>query len=294
MKNKRLWTLISLFLILLLMSKFILRFSKTINFEEEELYSKAVYVYNLTNKKEVFGINENEPRAMASLTKLMTGLVGLDYVTDFTVIAPMSTENYQELVAKNYSITSFAPGELTNYDDIFHGIILPSGADAVYSLIDNLGFSEEEFIQLMNDKVESLELENTHYQNMVGFDQENHYSCAKDVAKILESGLENSKFRELITKETYTSHPTKTHPEGILLKSTVLANITPEMEKGFHILGGKSGTTGNAGLCWATLGEVYGEEYIVVVMGAPWKNGPVEDGHLRDTIKIYKKLADLK
>ena len=69
--------------------------------------SKSVYVYNLTDDREVSAKNENEKLPMASLTKMMTVLLGLEKIKDLNAIAPVDTETYQKLVAENASMAGF-------------------------------------------------------------------------------------------------------------------------------------------------------------------------------------------
>lgn len=294
MKNKRLWTYLGLFLVVLLIIKLFLRPGKKLKFKEEDFYSSSIYVYNLTDNKELYSFNEKEKRSMASLTKAMAVLVALDNIENTQEIAPCSTKYYQELVEKNYSISPLSPGEKTNYEDLLYASLLPSGADAVYSIMENLEWTEEEYVALLNEKAEELKMKNTHYENIIGGDDKFHYTTAKDLMKLFKEGLKNPKFRQIISTKEFRTHPTTSHPEGVLLKHTILSLLTPEMENGFKILGGKSGSTNKAGLCWVTLGEVHGKEYLVITLGAPWKDGPVEDGNIRDTIKIYEKIRDLK
>ena len=64
-------------------------------------------------------------------------------------------------------------------------------------------------------------------------------------------------------------------------------------QNGFEIIGGKSGTTDKAGLCWATLAEKNGKEYILVVMGVPYDDiDNLNDGHIEETLRIYESIGD--
>lgn len=76
-----------------------------------------------------------------------------------------------------------------------------------------------------------------------------------------------------------------------MLKSTVLSRLDEVNQKGFEIIGGKSGTTYEAGECWATLGVKEGREYISIVMGAPLKDISNPDrAQIADSIKLYKQI----
>ncbi|MFP3374593.1 hypothetical protein SB756_35055, partial [Pseudomonas sp. SIMBA_068] len=67
-----------------------------------------------------------------------------------------------------------------------------------------------------------------------------------------------------------------------------------EDKQGFEIIGGKSGTTSEAGQCWASLGVVNDREYITVVMGAPLEDIRHPDRQqIKDTMKLYQKVTSI-
>lgn len=266
-------------------------FYRNHNREVYEYNSKAVYVYNLTNEKRVESFNENEKLPMASLTKMMTVLVGLEKVYDLDQTAPVDTESYQRLVAKNASMAGFFGGETTSYRDLMYGAMLPSGGEASISLALNISGSELSFVTLMNEKAAELGLTNTHFQNPDGMDEMGHYSTAKDMAMLLKNALEDERYRTIFTSHDYVTSYTNHHPEGMWFESTVFKKLRDYEQNGFEIIGGKSGTTDKAGLCWATLAVKNGNEYIIVVMGAPYDDiDNPDDGHIRDTLDILERL----
>lgn len=253
--------------------------------------SKAIYVYNLTDDREVLAENENEKLPMASLTKMMTVLLGLEKVNDLNAIAPVDIETYQKLVEENASMAGFYGGEQTTYRDLLYGAMLPSGGEAANSIAINISGSIISFVELMNEKAEELELENTHFQNPDGLDQLGHYSTAKDMAMLLKYALQNEDYRAIFTRKDYNSSSTADHPDGVYMQSTVFEKLDQYQEEGFEIIGGKSGTTEKAGQCWATLSVKNGKEYIIVVMGSPYEDiDNPENGQIRDTLDILERL----
>ena len=108
---------------------------------------------------------------------------------------------------------------------------------------------------------------------------------------LVKNALANEDFRAIFTSKDYLSTPTADHPEGLYMQSTVFEKLDEYKEDGFEIIGGKSGTTDKAGLCWVTLSQKNGKEYIIVVMGVPYDdidNQP--DGHIRDTLDILSRI----
>lgn len=290
MEKRRKRSPIEIFVVLFILIGLII-FYRANNREVFEYNSKAVYVYNLTDDRNGEAFNENEKLPMASLTKMMTVLVGLEKAGSLDQVAPVDTETYQRLVDENASMAGFFGGETTTYRDLFYGAMLPSGGEAAVSIAINISGSELGFVSLMNEKAAELGLSNTHFQNPDGMDELGHYSSAKDMAMLLKNAIEDENYRTIFTKKDYVSSYTNSHPEGLYFESTVFERLRDYDYQGFEILGGKSGTTEKAGLCWATLASKNGKEYIIVVMGAPYDDiDNLDDGNIRDTLDILERL----
>lgn len=250
-------------------------------------YSSHIYVYNITDGKEVLAIKEKEKVAPASLTKMMTVWLALDKIKDLDAKAPIDGDNYAFMKEQEASLAGFAPGESTTYRDLVYGSMLPSGGEAASSLAINLCKKEARFVRAMNWRAFRYGLWDTHFSNAAGLDNVEQRSSAKDMAKLLEKALEDENFRKVFTSKHYQSSGTSYHPTGLWMTSTVLGQADQYPQVGFKILGGKSGTTKEAGLCWATLAEKNGKEYLCVVMGAPRESG---DGQIQDTLTILGNL----
>ncbi|MBP2015254.1 D-alanyl-D-alanine carboxypeptidase family protein [Anaerococcus degeneri] len=261
--------------------------------EDEKFISKAVYLYNLTDDKEVLSKNENERLPMASLTKIMTVRVALKHITDLAETAPVDTDAYHRAVDMNASMAGFRGGEATSYRDLLYATMLRSAGEAADSLAINISGSMDNFVAMMNQEAEDLGLKNTSYANADGMDDPKNYQSAKDCAMLIKDSLEDGNFRAIFTKRDFVTRPTIDHPDGVYLESTVLSHLKKYNQNGFEIIGGKSGTTDKAGLCWATLAEKNGKEYILVVMGVPYDDiDNLNDGQIEETLRIYESIGD--
>ena len=261
--------------------------------EEEKFISKAVYLYNLTDDKEVLSKNENERLPMASLTKIMTVRVALKHITDLAATAPVDTDAYHRAIDMNASMAGFRGGEATSYRDLLYATMLKSAGEAADSLAINISGSMDNFVAMMNQEAEDLGLKNTSYANADGMDDPKNYQSAKDCAMLIKDSLEDGNFRAIFTKRDFVTRPTLDHPDGVYLESTVFSHLKKYNQNGFEIIGGKSGTTDKAGLCWATLAEKNGKEYILVVMGVPYDDiDNLNDGHIEETLRIYESIGD--
>ncbi|WP_251638796.1 D-alanyl-D-alanine carboxypeptidase family protein [Sporosarcina sp. NCCP-2716] len=249
--------------------------------------SQHIYLLDRDSGKAVFEKDATSKAYPASLTKIMTTLVALEHIDDLSAGAPVDVQTYQAMVAQNASMAGFYGREAVTYRDLLYGTMLPSGGEAANSLAINVAGSREKFVRLMNEKAAALGMTKTHYSNPEGLHDPEQYTTAADMAKLLDHALGNQNFRAIFTKPAFTTTATADHPAGIQLKSTVLSSLHPEEQHGFTIIGGKSGTTYEAGQCWATLSTADGREYINVVMGAPLEDVSHPDfAQKRDTLKL--------
>lgn len=177
------------------------------------------------------------------------------------------------------------------YRDLLYGTILSSGGEASNSLAINVAGSIEDFVQMMNEKAAELGMKRTNFTNPEGLHDKNQYTTASDMAKLLNYAVANGHFKAIFTKEFFQTTSTTDHPAGILLKSTVLSALNEEEKSSSGVIGGKSGTTYEAGQSWATLGLIEEREYIGIVMGAPLDdiNNP-DKAQIADTLHLYKKI----
>lgn len=258
---------------------------------EPPFQSKSIYIYNLTDNCEVKNLNADAQLPPASLTKIMTVYTALQYIRNLDAKAPIDAPSFAKLDDENASTAGFVAGEQTTFRDLLYGTMLRSGAECAISLAVNTAGSEDAFVAKMNRNAQKMGLRHTHFTNTTGLDDNNLMSTAHEIGQMLSQALKNETFRKIFCTASYNSSKTDKHPKGITIKSTVLSHLTPDEQQGFTILGGKSGTTDNAGLCWATLVEKNKKHYIVVTMGAPYTDiNNQGSGQKDDTITAIQTL----
>lgn len=211
--------------------------------------------------------------APASLTKMATAITIIEMCDDLDEMLTVSRDTVNEMYLEGASVVGFQAGEQATVTDMLYGLMLPSGADAAITLANRFGGTEEGFAELMNGKMAQIGLADTHFVNVTGLDADEHYSTAADMAKLLDYCLKNELFRTICTTEYYKiTSPTK-HDGGIELYNTAFSGFKRAGITNKYCLGGKTGTTDNAGRCLAALCSVGGEEYITVTIGARGTTG---------------------
>ena len=260
---------------------------------EDEYASPYIYMIDREDKEVVYSKNATTKAFPASLTKVMTTIVALEHIHDLSTTAPIDTTTYQELVAQNASMAGFYGREAVTYRDLLYGTILSSGGEAANTLAIQTAGSVQKFVELMNVKAKELGMQKTNFTNPEGLHHENQYTTAYDMATLLDYALDNNHFKTIFTKETFQTTSTIDHPNGITLKSTVLSTLTEDAKATAGIIGGKSGTTYEAGQCWATLGSIAGSEYITIVMGAPLDDIRQPDrAQVDDSLQLYATVRN--
>ena len=132
--------------------------------------------------KVLFSQNETQRVAPASLTKLM------DLLLIFQQLQSGKLTMEQELTCSAYAKTMggseiwLKEGERMTVEELLKALVVASANDAAVVFAEAIAASEEEFVRLMNEKAQQLGLQNTHFVNCTGSDEEGHYTCAQDVA----------------------------------------------------------------------------------------------------------------
>ena len=206
------------------------------------------------------GKNPDERLPIASTTKIMVALVALDEGVDLDeqVVVSEKAESY---VGFTYSNVGLIQGERLSVRDLLVAALVPSGTDAVYALAEHLGDgSVDEFVEKMNDKADSMGLENTRFENPAGLDDPGNYSSARDLTKIARAATKYQAFRDIVSMREATI---KTQNRKIeIFNTNSLLSSYPEAT------GIKTGTSPKAGPCLVSSAEDGDESYVAVVLDA--------------------------
>ena len=255
------------------------------NAVELDVSSKNAILYNMDTEEVLYEKDADEKVSIASLTKIMTALVSIENIEDLDAQVVLTADDFDGLVEANAVTAGFTKGEVVTYRDLLYGLLLPSGADAAKALARNIAGSEENFIKMMNEKVEKMNLKNTHFSTVIGLDDDNNYSTAREVALIFKEALKNEDLKTIITTKEYTSSDGK-----VKFHSTIQSNAKKFEIDVPYILGGKTGTTTDAGLCLATIAKENDVNYMLVTLGALYdKKAP---HNIEDAQTIYDYFID--
>lgn len=249
-----------------------------------EINSDYAIVYHRNDNRVLYAKQADEKMYPASMTKIMTTLVAIEAMKEDSTFT-IQMEALQGLREANASVAGFHVGEQVTYKDLLYGILLPSGADATRSIAISMFGSEAALVEKMNEKAKALHMNNTHYANTSGLHDENHYSSAKDIAKLLDYALDNALFKEIFCTKQYTTTNQRLHFTSTLQSQAARNQLDVSVMEG-----AKTGFTLEASLCLASYATNGGDEFIVV-SGHPTQPVTLNNAppyHIEDALTLYQ------
>lgn len=234
----------------------------------------------------------------ASMTKVMSLLVICENIKSLDEKLTV-TEKIADYAEKNEgSGYGLKVGETLTVEDLLYLTSYQSDTIAVLMLADHVAGSEEKFVELMNEKVEELKLENTHFSNCTGLHEKENYTTCREMAAIMAYALDNSLCRELLTSYEGYRLITNLHPkeDKCTFYSTWYSGRfkdNPRLET-VTVKGGKTGYTDEAGVCLVSYAESNSTDkcYINVIVGKPKGSGLNETESTKDVKFIYNNYAE--
>lgn len=205
----------------------------------------------------LFSLNSGARLPMASVTKTMALLIWADMLEEGTLSLGEKVKATSAVAEADGSVIWLEPGEEMTAAELLEAVIISSANDACIALAEHTAGSEAQFVKLMNDRAKDMGLKNTHYTGCVGYDAPGHYTSAEDTAKITA---------ELMEKEVYRGW-FLTWMDYLRGGDTQLVNTNKMVRYYDGILGGKTGTTDNAGCCLAVCAERGDMRLVAVVLG---------------------------
>ena len=163
--------------------------------EAVEVSAAAAVLMDADSGRLLYEKNGEKRMLIASTTKLMTALVALEQgglQQEITVTGGHMAEG---------SSMYLRPGEKLTLETLLYGLLLCSGNDAALAVTECMGGAVP-FVARMNEKAAELGMENTHFANPNGLDDEAHYSTAEDMAKLAAAAMDDPVLRRVASTRT--------------------------------------------------------------------------------------------
>ena len=222
--------------------------------------AKSAIIMEYSTGKILYENNSHEKMAPASMTKMMSLLLIMEAIENGTI-------KWDDMITVSSNASSMGgsqilleTGEQMSVEDLVKGVSIASGNDAVVALAEAVAGTEENFVNMMNDKAKELGLNDTNFKNCHGLDEANHYSSAHDMAVIAKNLVSHEKILEF--SSVYETYLRENTDRKIWLVNT---NKLVRFKQGVDGL--KTGFTDTAGYCLTATMKKDNMRIIATVMG---------------------------
>lgn len=219
----------------------------------QELTAEGIIIVDLPSNITLYEKKATTRFNPASTTKIISALVALDHyqMDDVLIVGHVETEGRKmNLIA----------GEKMTFESLLYGMLVHSANDAAYTIAENYPGGIENFVVAMNQKVATLHLENSHFNNPIGFDSEFTYTTPVDLSKIAKVALNNKTISKIVgTKAITVSDIDYTNFHA-------LTNVNELLGKIAGVAGVKTGYTENGGEILVSEIKKNGHSVLLVVL----------------------------
>lgn len=239
----------------------------------ESLHALSAVLMDGTSGRVLYGKNAEEPRAMASTTKIMTCILILEQCN---LEETAATSAYAASMPKVH--LGAAEGEEFYVKDLLYSLMLESHNDSAVILAEHAGGDVPGFAEKMNEKAREIGCEDTWFITPNGLDAQEevqgevkkHHTTATDLGRIMRYCISQSPKKEEFLEITRTPSYSFQDVSGKRSFSCNNHNAFLSIMEG--ALSGKTGFTSEAGYCYIGALEQDGKTLIVALLGCGWPN----------------------
>ena len=226
---------------------------------ETAIFAHAFVLYCPDSDEVILSQNADEQLPMASTTKILTALIALEYAEEDNI----TVEFTDEMTAEGSSMY-LQSGEKLTLDDLAVGMMMQSGNDAANAAAIAISGSMEGFASLMNEKAAEIGMQDSHFVTPSGLDDEEHYSTAADMARLMAYAMQNERFAAITSQTSMTVDLIE--PDG---KSVTYPNHNKLLRLYDACIGGKTGYTDKSGRCLVSAAQKDGFMLVAVTLDDP-------------------------
>ncbi len=235
----------------------------------DEQVCEGAGLFNTATGTIPYAKNIYEKLYPASTTKILTCYLALQYGNlDDVVTVSQNAAN----MASDSSVCGLKAGDQITLRDLLYGLMMRSGNDAAVAIAEHISGDTDTFAGLMNTAAASLGATGSHFVNPNGLPDDDHYTTVYDLYLIFNAAIQNETFLEILKTTDYTANYTDVAGNPVSQDWTSTNKYlagTETAPDGITVLGGKTGTTGEAGYCLVLLSQnTAGQNLISIVLKA--------------------------
>ncbi len=223
--------------------------------------ARAAILIEANSKQVLYDKNSSEKLYPASTTKIMTMILMFEAIRDKKLSFEDKITTSKYAASMGGSQVYLEQGESMSLKDMFKSIAIASANDASVAVAEHIAGSIDKFVTMMNDKAKELNLKNTHFKNATGLHDDDHYTCAHDLALMAAYLIQIGGEDLLNVTSLYDSYIREDTKQSFWLVNT---NKLLKLYDGVDGL--KTGYTKEAGYCLVTTVKRNNQRIIGVLM----------------------------
>lgn len=255
----------------------------------QQPYVEAAGLFDVTAQTVPYCKNVYGKMYPASTTKILTALLILENCKLDEVVTV--SENATKLPSGAVGC-KLKTGDQITVEQLLYGLLLVSGNDCAVALAEHLSQTVEGFATKMNEKCKMLGATHSNFVNPNGLHDDNHYSSVYDLYLIFQECIKNPEFVKIINSPTYKAtykDSTGAVVENMYETTNMFLNGKETVPGGISIIGGKTGTTNDAGSCLVLYCKnKKGNDQILIVLKAGSKELLYQ--HMRKMMEEFSNL----
>ena len=212
--------------------------------------AEGAATFNLATGSVVYAKNIYERLYPASTTKILTAYIALTQCDNLDAAVTVSANAVDQ--ASDSSVCNLKEGDVVTMRDLLYGLMLRSGNDAAIAIAEYIAGDVDSFAEIMNEEAAKVGATHSHFVNPNGLPDENHYTTVYDMYLIFAKAIENETFVDIISTKSYDVSYIDALGETVehtWENTNQYLTGAVEAPEGFQVIGGKTGTTGEAGYC---------------------------------------------
>ena len=156
----------------------------------------------------LYELNPDQEIYPASMTKIMTSIIAFDLLQNNKIALEdkiVVSERAWHMSQKGYSSMFIMPNDQVSVEDLLKGIVIASGNDACVALAEGLAGTEENFVDMMNEKAQEIGMLDTNFSNSSGITDIENYSTVRDISIMSKYLIKNySEYYPMYSEKEFT------------------------------------------------------------------------------------------
>ncbi len=228
---------------------------------------EAAFLYEIETDTLMYAWNPDVRVYPSSLVKILTALIAVEEGDPGDVVTVK--EDTLSSVPIDAVSADLQPGEEISLGDLIYCMLVGSGNDAAAVIAEHIYGDQQTFVQKMNEYAVKLGCTATQFRNVHGLHDEEQFTSARDLARIVSTALKNESFTTYFSTVNYTVPATNLSEERKLSTGNFLMNRdSMEIYYDERVTGGRTGLTEDGNRCLAASAKSNGLNLISIVMGS--------------------------